>query len=159
MAVTIHSLFPCLKLIDKHRDDLEEISADAVISYAKDGGVGILIDCDNALAVLHTGEMLDSAGDTASDVNAGTYGLACLSNLMIGGDVTCFNGSAACADNSAEGKPSALPTPLPPATITSASIRLTVCLIDFTVSITLVRISESASSKFALSRIALCSGL
>lgn len=103
MAVTIHSLFPCLKLIDKHRDYLEEISADAVISYAKDGCVGILIDCDNALAVLHTGEMLDSAGDTASDINAGTYGLACLSNLMIGGDVTCFNGSAACADNSAEG--------------------------------------------------------
>ena len=55
-----------LDSLDQHRGDLEQIAADAVIGDLEDGSGVVLVDGNDALGILHTSLVLDSAGDTRS---------------------------------------------------------------------------------------------
>ena len=52
----------------------------------EDGSLSVLVDGDDDLAVLHTGEMLNGARDTNSDVEFGCDDLAGLPDLHVVGD-------------------------------------------------------------------------
>ncbi len=56
---------------------------DAVVSHLEDGSGIVLVDGDDALGILHTGLVLDGAGDTQSNVDLGMDGLAGLADLMV----------------------------------------------------------------------------
>lgn len=79
-----------------------QVTADTVIRNAENRRIGILVNRNNALTVLHTCKMLNRTGDTRRNIDTGTNGFAGLSNLMVGTDITCFNSGAACTDNTAE---------------------------------------------------------
>lgn len=51
---------------------------------------------------MHTGDVLDLAGDTASDIEFGADSNACLADLAIVVSPTCIDSSAACADFATE---------------------------------------------------------
>ena len=74
-----------LEALEKQRNDLEQIAADAVIGNLKDGSVLVLVDSNDTFGILHTRKMLDCTGNAESDINTGTHGLTGLTNLMVGG--------------------------------------------------------------------------
>ena len=61
----------CLDLLDQLGHDLEQIAHDAVVSHAEDGSTLVLVDSDDALGVLHTSSVLDSAGNAQSNIDLG----------------------------------------------------------------------------------------
>ena len=54
-------------------NNLKQIATDAVISYFENRGIFVLIYGDNALGILHTGQVLNSSGNTASEVDFRFY--------------------------------------------------------------------------------------
>jgi len=94
--------FCCLNSVDKHGGYLEQVAADAVVSYFEDRSGIVFVDGDNALAVLHTGLMLNSTGNAQSNVDAGMYGLTGLAYLMVGGDPACVDASTGRSHNAAQ---------------------------------------------------------
>src|SRR5258708_6754520 len=63
-------------------DELGDVADDAVVGDFEDGGFGVAVDGDDGLAFVHTGEVLDGAGDSDGDVEPGLNGLAGLANLF-----------------------------------------------------------------------------
>ena len=49
--------------VDHHRDNLEQVAADAVVRYVEDRSGVRLVDRYDALGVLHAGLVLDRTGD------------------------------------------------------------------------------------------------
>ena len=70
-----------LEGFDHHRNDFEQVAADAVVGSFEDGGGLILVDRDDALGILHAGQVLDRAGNAEGNIDLGTDGLAGLSDL------------------------------------------------------------------------------
>ena len=91
-----------LDSLDQHGSDLEQVAADAVVSDLKDGSGVILVDGDDALGILHTSLVLDSTGDTQSNVHLGVNGLAGLTNLMVGRQPAGVDGGTGAANNAAQ---------------------------------------------------------
>lgn len=63
--IFIHSLisrsFACLRqLLGELRNNLEKITFQTVVGHFQDWRVGIAVDCDDLLGVLHTSQMLNS---------------------------------------------------------------------------------------------------
>ena len=87
--------------LDHHRNDLKEIAADAVVGSLKDGSGFVLIDRNDALGILHTGKVLNGAGNTESYIDLGTDGLAGLPDLMIGREPAGVHSGTAAADYAA----------------------------------------------------------
>ena len=50
------------------RHSFEEISDDAKVCDLENRGLGILVDCNDELGVLHAGQMLNCAGNTYGNV-------------------------------------------------------------------------------------------
>ena len=73
-----------LDLLDQLGNDLVQIADDAVGGNVEDGGVLVLVDGDDVLGVLHTGNVLDGTGDAQRNVDAGMHGLTGLADLMVG---------------------------------------------------------------------------
>ena len=72
-----------LDALGEHGNDLVEVAHDAQVSYTEDGGKLVLVDGDDEIALLHTGEVLDGTADTASHVEVGTNGLTGLTHLYL----------------------------------------------------------------------------
>ncbi len=64
------------------RDYLVQVSYDTVVSNFEDRSIRILIDGNDDVGCLHSCQVLDSAGDTASKVDFRLNGSTRLSNLM-----------------------------------------------------------------------------
>ena len=59
--------------LDHHRNNLEQVAADAVISYVEDRSRLRLVNCDDAAGILHTSLVLDCTGDTQCNVQGRMY--------------------------------------------------------------------------------------
>ena len=90
-----------LEGFDHHRNDFEQVAADAVVGSFEDGGGLILVDRDDALGILHAGQVLDRAGNAEGNIDLGTDGLAGLSDLMVGREPAGIHSGTAAADNAA----------------------------------------------------------
>ncbi len=64
----LHSSLSSLDGLDQLRNNLEQVAGDTVISHLKDGSGSILVHSDDALGILHTSLVLDSAGNTQSNI-------------------------------------------------------------------------------------------
>src|ERR1700680_978694 len=76
------------------RDDLEQVSHQPVIRDLEDRGLGILVDRDAHLAVLHAREVLDRAGDPDRHVELRGHDLARLPHLVVVGAIAGVDGGA-----------------------------------------------------------------
>ena len=83
-------------------DLLEQVAADAVVSYVEDRSGIRLVNCYDALGILHTSLMLDSTGNAQSNVQLRMYGLAGLTNLVVSGQPAGVDSSTGTANNAAE---------------------------------------------------------
>ena len=72
-----------LDALGQHGNDLVEVTNDAQVCHAEDGGKLVLVDGDDVIALFHTGEVLDGTADTASHVEAGTNCLTGLAHLAL----------------------------------------------------------------------------
>ena len=59
------------QLLRQLRHDLEQVAHEAVVGDLEDRRLGVLVDRDDHLAVLHAGEVLDRARDADRDVELG----------------------------------------------------------------------------------------
>ena len=75
-------MLPVFKLLSKSRDDLEKVADNAKSRNLKNRGTGVVINCDDTIGGLHTGHVLNRAGDTHRNVEFGTNGFAGLADLM-----------------------------------------------------------------------------
>ena len=80
-----------LDLIDHDRDDSEQVTNDTIISNIKDRCIWVFVDCYDAIRTRDTSSMLDSTGNTTSDVQLRTYSLTCLAYLMCTWNPTFIN--------------------------------------------------------------------
>ena len=80
-----------LDALGQHGDNLVEVAHDTQVSNAEDGGKLVLVDGDDVIALLHTGEVLDGTADTASHVEVGTDGLTRLAYLYLVGHHAVVN--------------------------------------------------------------------
>src|SRR4030065_241376 len=53
-----------------HRYDLVEVADDFVMRYAENRGVGVVVDCDDFLALRHSRLVLDCSADPDGDIEA-----------------------------------------------------------------------------------------
>ena len=120
--------------LDQHGGDLEQVAADAVVGDLEDRSGLALVHRDDALGILHTGLVLDGAGDAQSNIDLGVNGLAGLTDLMVGGQPARVDGSTGAANDAAQlssqllsqldATPwTSLEIPRPTETTTSAPIR------------------------------------
>ena len=96
------SFLSSLDSFNQHGSNLEQVTADAVVSNFKDGSIFVLVNSDDAFGILHTGLVLDSAGDTESNIDSGMYGLTGLTNLLVNADPTGVNNCTGSTNNTAE---------------------------------------------------------
>src|ERR1019366_9571435 len=96
--------------------DLVEVSHDAEVREFEDRRVGVLVDRDDVLRGLHPHLVLDRAGDPRGQIQLRRDRLAGLSDLRrVRVAATALLPPKALARSSANWKPSALPSPRPPA--------------------------------------------
>ena len=91
-----------LDLLDQLGNDLVQIADDAVGGNVEDGGVLVLVDGDDVLGVLHTGNVLDGTGDAQRNVDAGMHGLAGLADLMVSAQPALVGDGTGSTDNAAQ---------------------------------------------------------
>ena len=91
-----------LQCLGQRRNGLKEVRDEAVIRDLEDRCLGVLVDRDDDLRVLHPREMLDRAGDADGDIDFGGDDLAGLADLIIIGDIARVDRRAAGADARAE---------------------------------------------------------
>ena len=65
------------------RNNLKQVSYNAVIRTFKDRSGLIAVHCDDDLRILHSCLMLNSTGDTKCNIDTWVYGLTGLSHLMV----------------------------------------------------------------------------
>lgn len=81
-----------LEFFSKLRDDLKQVVHDAVVSDLEYGSLGVLIDGDNYLRVLHASEVLYGAADAHGEVQIRGHDFTRLAHLHIIGHVSGVNG-------------------------------------------------------------------
>ena len=79
-----------------------DVADDAVVGDLEDGSVGVAVNGDDELAFVHSGEMLDGAGDADGKVELGLDGFAGLAYLFGIGTPACVDQGAGGADCGAE---------------------------------------------------------
>src|SRR5262245_20401899 len=82
--------------------DREQIADEAIVGNLEDWGLGILVDRDDYLGILHAGEMLDGARDTDGDVELRRHHLAGLADLVVVRHVAGIDRGSARASRRAE---------------------------------------------------------
>src|SRR5690606_33798227 len=65
------------------RHGFEQVSHQAVVSHLEDRGFFVLVDGDDDLGVLHTGQVLNGTGDADRDVQLRSDDLAGLTDLHV----------------------------------------------------------------------------
>src|ERR1051326_201603 len=91
-----------LHFLRQLRHRLEEIGHQPVVGDLEDRRLGILVDGDDRLGVLHAGQMLDGSGNADRDVQRGRHHLAGLSDLQIVRHESGVDGGAARAHRRTE---------------------------------------------------------
>ena len=97
-----------LDFLNQLGNDLVQIADNAVGGNVEDGGVLVLVDGDDVLGILHTGNVLDGTGDAQRNVDAGMHGLAGLTDLMVSGEPALIGDGTGSTDNTAQTSFSAL---------------------------------------------------
>jgi len=77
--------FFALQLLGQFGDGGEEISDESVVSNLEDGSLGILVDGNNGLGVLHTSQMLDGSRNTDCNVAVNTRQKKIMLSVLIVG--------------------------------------------------------------------------
>ena len=95
-------IWPKLQSLDQFRNCCEQVSFQTEVSHLEDGGFWILVDGHDDLRILHTGQVLDGAGDTANDIQLWRNDLAGLTDLQVVGSVARVHGSARSTDGGAQ---------------------------------------------------------
>src|SRR5688500_2519745 len=90
------------ELVRDLRHRLEEILDQPVVRDRENRRLGVLVDRDDHLAVLHAREVLDRARDADRYVELGSYDLAGLPDLVFVGHEPRIDGGARGADRGAE---------------------------------------------------------
>src|SRR6476619_5442544 len=90
------------KSLDELGDGGEQILLEAVVGDAEDRRLGILVDRDDDLRVLHAGEVLDRAADADRDIELRRDDLARLAALPVAWRVAGIDRGAAGAEGGAE---------------------------------------------------------
>ena len=83
-------------------EDDEKIADEAIVRHLEDRGLLILVDGDNDLRILHSGEVLDGTRNADSYVQIRCHHLARLTDLPVVGRVASINGGSGGADGGAE---------------------------------------------------------
>mmetsp|Transcript_26413 Transcript_26413/g.53064 ORF Transcript_26413/g.53064 Transcript_26413/m.53064 type:complete len:355 (-) Transcript_26413:70-1134(-) len=91
-----------LELLFELRARVEEIRDQPIVGHLEDGRLGVLVDGDNCLGVLHAGKVLDGARDANSNVEIGSDHLARLANLHVVRAHARIDGRPRSADGSIE---------------------------------------------------------
>lgn len=91
------------ELLNELGNGVEEVGNKTDVGDLEDGCVGVLVDSNNELRVLHTGQVLDSARDTDGDVELGGDDLTGLADLERVVGVAGVDGGTGRTDGSAEG--------------------------------------------------------
>ena len=91
-----------LDLLDEFGNDLVQIADDAVSGNVEDGGVLVLVDGDDVLGVLHTGNVLDGTRDAQGNVDAGMHGLTGLADLVVSRQPALIGDGTGSTDNTAQ---------------------------------------------------------
>jgi len=84
--------------IYQERQEEKNILDNADIRNLENGGPGIAVDGDNELRSPHPRQVLQGAGNSAGDIEAGRHGLAGLPNLEAGGKPACITYRPGCAN-------------------------------------------------------------
>ena len=79
-----------------------QVADDAVVGDAEDRRERVVVDGQDARALVHAGAVLHGAADAAGDVELGTDGGAGLADLVVVGDPARIHGGAAGADDAAD---------------------------------------------------------
>lgn len=98
----------CLDLLDQLRHDLEQVAHDAVVSHTEDRSGFVLIDCDDALRILHTSSVLDRTGDAQGHIDLGMDRLAGLTHLVVSAQPASVGNGTGCTHNAAAQRSSQL---------------------------------------------------
>src|SRR5690349_2864318 len=75
------------ELFGQLRDDLEQVADEADVGDLEDRRFLVLVDRDDRLRILHSGEVLDGARDADRDIDFGGDDLAGLPDLIVVGGV------------------------------------------------------------------------
>lgn len=75
------SLFEFSYFLSEFWDGFEEISFQTIVCDFKNWFIWSTVDCDNDFWVFHTSEMLDSSGNTTSNVKLWSNNFSCLTDL------------------------------------------------------------------------------
>src|SRR6476619_5407887 len=75
-------------------EDDEKIADEAIVRHLEDRGLLILVDGDNDLRILHSGEVLDGTRNADSYVQIRCHHLARLTDLPVVGSVASINGGS-----------------------------------------------------------------
>ncbi len=84
-------------------NDFLYVAYDAVVGRFEDWRVRVPVDGDDELAFAHSGEMLDSAGDSDGEIELGLHGFSGLPDLLGVGPPSCVYDGARGSDSRAEG--------------------------------------------------------
>ena len=79
---SIVEIFCVVPLFDDLRDDLVKVTNETVVSDFHHRAVRVFVDCNDDLGTGHTSLVLNSSGDTASEVDLRLNGCSGLSYLM-----------------------------------------------------------------------------
>ena len=91
-----------LELLRQLRHDFEQVADEADVGDLEDRRVLVLVDRDDGLGVLHSGEMLDRAGNADRDIEVWRDDLAGLADLIVVGRIAGVDRGARGADRGAE---------------------------------------------------------
>ena len=72
-------------------NSLEEIGNETIIGDLEDGGFSIRVDGHNCLGIFHTSQMLNSTGNSNSDIKLRSDDFTGLTDLQVITDESCVN--------------------------------------------------------------------
>src|SRR5690242_4862703 len=91
-----------LQCLLQFRQELEQVADQAIVGDREDRRVGILVDGDDDLRILHAGEVLDRAGYATGNVEVGGNHLAGLADLEVVRRIAGIDSGARCTDRRAK---------------------------------------------------------
>src|SRR2546425_1480659 len=91
-----------LQGLDQQGYRFEQVRLEAVVGNAEDRRLGVLVDRDDHLRILHARQVLDRAADAGGDVQLGRDDLAGLADLPVVRGVARVDRGAACTERGAE---------------------------------------------------------
>ena len=92
----------CIQCCDQLRNHFMQITYHAIVSHLEDRCSFIVVDSDDVIRILHTGDVLDCTGDTTGDIDLRFNcrpGLSDLTGLV---DPSCVYCGTGCCNDTAQ---------------------------------------------------------